>query len=488
MLTGIATHERVLCEAGFVWLSRTGFTVVVLLCAMTAGAGASEVHVVSDCGQSCSYDTRFMADDGELNRVTVSRSSTAILITDPGSIIRPGLRCTALSEHEVSCDGLDNVSVVTGDESDTVVVEAPAGAAVSLGSGNDRVDGAYRAFGDDGADVLTGTDNGDTLSGGAGADTLLGRPGDDTLIASDTAQDGDQLPTSDTVDGGGGRDTVSYAGYSLPVHVDLATGQHEGASGDDDQLIGMSSILGGDGNDVLTGDTGDNLIYGGAGQDILDGAAGRDFLMGGAGFDRLVGGPGDDVLDSRRVLPGDAPRDPGLWPRQYAYGLAIPLDIELEDLECGAGNDYVYQDGDVLGAGCEAQPQGQFPIVYPKLGGRHFRFRLPCDKFLRQRRHQRAGSFGGHCHVVVRIESINYFDHQTYERKFLLPRQGGVVSLPELSGVRAARDGDFYIRVTISYRTPVRTFSSSLTPYVTRYVLRLGPSCKALPACTAPAR
>ena len=58
----------------------------------------------------------------------------------------------------------------------------------------------------------------------------------------------------------------------------------------------IENVIGGSGNDELTGDDRANQLTGGFGNDILDGGAGNDTLNGGAGNDTLDGGAGDDVL------------------------------------------------------------------------------------------------------------------------------------------------------------------------------------------------
>ena len=54
------------------------------------------------------------------------------------------------------------------------------------------------------------------------------------------------------------------------------------------------SILGTDGDDVLTGSPFDDVLCGLGGNDRLDGAGGNDVLLGGEGDDFLSGGDGDD--------------------------------------------------------------------------------------------------------------------------------------------------------------------------------------------------
>ena len=55
-------------------------------------------------------------------------------------------------------------------------------------------------------------------------------------------------------------------------------------------------MLGGAGNDNLTGGLGNNLLVAGSGNDILTGGAGNNVLMAGAGTDSLYGGQGNATL------------------------------------------------------------------------------------------------------------------------------------------------------------------------------------------------
>ena len=58
----------------------------------------------------------------------------------------------------------------------------------------------------------------------------------------------------------------------------------------------LTNLVGGDGNDTLTGDREANRLDGGRGNDIINGGNGNDVIIGGAGDDTLTGGDGDDVF------------------------------------------------------------------------------------------------------------------------------------------------------------------------------------------------
>ncbi len=166
------------------------------------------------------------------------------------------------------------------------------------GDGDDTIDGGDGddlIFGEDGNDVLLGSNGDDTLDGGAGDDDISGGEGDDRLDGGfgDDVLDGgagndvvdggagnDILVLStgtDTLDGGLGNDTLTvdptFAGEG--VIINLATGQATlNATGDTSTVISIENVVGGDGDDVITGNAYNNILTGGAGDDIINGGRG----------------------------------------------------------------------------------------------------------------------------------------------------------------------------------------------------------------------
>ena len=72
----------------------------------------------------------------------------------------------------------------------------------------------------------------------------------------------------------------------------------------------IENVIGGTGNDTLTGNSlantltgnsGDDIIVGSSGNDTLSGGNGRDILIGGLGVDTLLGGNDDDILIAGRT-------------------------------------------------------------------------------------------------------------------------------------------------------------------------------------------
>ncbi|MBX7457183.1 hypothetical protein K3152_02890 [Qipengyuania sp. 1NDH17] len=213
-------------------------------------------------------------------------------------------------------------------------------------TGGAERDGIYGLGGND---ALAGAEGDDSLYGGAGWDTLEGGEGNDYL------------------DGGNGRDTASYATALEGVIVDLASSEVQDTVGagldmlvDMENLIGstfddtlggsevVNSIVGGLGNDVITGLGGSDALFGESGDDTLTGGNGWDQLNGGDGDDIMYGGNGGDGFqggNGRDFIFGEAGTDRA-WlgsGNDVAYGGADDdmLNGQAEDdtLHGGGGND-----------------------------------------------------------------------------------------------------------------------------------------------------
>jgi Ca2+-binding RTX toxin-like protein len=157
--------------------------------------------------------------------------------------------------------------------------------------------------------VVVGSTAGQTFNGTVGNTIMLGLGGNDTLNWS---------TGTDILDGGSGTDTASFATTTQGVTVNLAAaatvpglnpaqvaGTATGSELDGlgvavaftDYLISIENVIGGSGNDVLTGDGTVNVLTGGGGNDTLDGGLGADTLVGGAGDDTYVLNDADTVTE-----------------------------------------------------------------------------------------------------------------------------------------------------------------------------------------------
>jgi Ca2+-binding RTX toxin-like protein len=188
-----------------------------------------------------------------------------------------------------------------------------------------------------GSDTLTGSPLADTLSGGAGADTLHGEGGADTLNGDDGDDTLEGGAAGDVQNGGAGFDTADYSARTVAVTVTLDGSANDGETAEADNVKpDIEGLLGGAGDDTLTGNNGINVLSGGDGNDTLD--PGR-----GAGDD-LVGGPGSDTVTyAARTLPVVADLD-GVA-NDGEGGENDRIDVSVENLIGGSGNDHLTGDG-----------------------------------------------------------------------------------------------------------------------------------------------
>ena len=149
--------------------------------------------------------------------------------------------------------------------------------------------GSNTLFGLDGADTLNGLGGDDFLTAGNGNDVVNGGAGNDTIFA--TIGDG-----NDSYRGGAGLDTYDLSQTSADAIVNLSTSSATSAQTGRDVVVQIENVVGGSGNDIITGTAAANSLVGGAGNDTILGGGGADRLEGGAGDDFLDGGTGSDTF------------------------------------------------------------------------------------------------------------------------------------------------------------------------------------------------
>ncbi|HUR86648.1 MAG TPA: MopE-related protein [Solirubrobacteraceae bacterium] len=221
---------------------------------------------------------------------------------------RGALETVFVSLDNVADDGRPLPLPAEGDDVRTSIDNVIGGAGPDTISGSATVN---RLGGAGGADIIFGgADAADTLVGGPDRDVLTyadvpagtnvtinvsgsGTPPAGTDDASEfevlIGGDGNDTITGNTLanalSGGPGADTVTYLDrISQPVAVSLDGIDNDGAAGETDNVVSMENVIGGGGGDTLRGNQGDNT---------LTGRGGDDLLVGGRGNDGLDGGPGD---------------------------------------------------------------------------------------------------------------------------------------------------------------------------------------------------
>ncbi len=309
-----------------------------LLVIMAVGPVSARASQVQDIAGVLMY----VGLPGEPNDATVSVSGGNYVIEDTGVGVAPIADATSTGGCDVSHPSGNIVScplaTYTGgifvfalDQNDAVSLAGLDGsvpsAIVNGGADSDTLTGGP------GNDTLNGEGGGDTIDGGAGDDAINGGTGDDVSLnggagndtlnggfGNDTLEGGDDQdilvggPGADTLGGGDGTDTADYSarGVGEPVVVTIGDGANDGnstldensaspAGAEDDVQATVEKVVGGQGNDTLTGDDGDNILVGGRGADALDGGDGTDTA------DYSARGPSQPVT----VTIGDSPPNDG---------------------------------------------------------------------------------------------------------------------------------------------------------------------------------
>jgi serralysin len=99
-----------------------------------------------------------------------------------------------------------------------------------------------------------------------------------------------------SVDGGTGRDTVSFHAAKSGVGLDLGKGAGTSGAASGFTFKSIEKVTGSNFADTITGDSAKNTLSGGGGNDKVSGGAGNDRLSGGLGNDKLTGGLGSDTF------------------------------------------------------------------------------------------------------------------------------------------------------------------------------------------------
>jgi Ca2+-binding RTX toxin-like protein len=232
---------------------------------------------------------------------------------------------------------ITGIMVSGGNGDDKITIDQTNGgiaipATLIGGNGQDSLTGAAGndvLQGGNGKDVLSGGDGDDNLSGGNGKDSLDGGLGTNVLVEgkgktpkTPKVKHGKGAGHSDgsadtgrasvvagvlAVVGTKADDTISVGlnatdNTKLDVNINGTVSSFALLNADSTPAITGIAVLGGGGNDKITidqtngGITLPATLVGGGGNDSLTGAAGNDLLVGGGGDDVLVGGDGDDKL------------------------------------------------------------------------------------------------------------------------------------------------------------------------------------------------
>lgn len=205
-------------------------------------------------------------------------------------------------ETPVACDGAttlntDTITVNGAAGSVEHLVVDQSGGALAPGAGSEGTGIAEIEvrlnLGDAGDEiVLHGTPGNDSLAMGTKGLSFTGDTDVDVTFGT--------VPNAIEIVGGEGDDVLTGRGGfgSGQVYAGRVVLRGDGGA---DTLTGgnlADLLVGGDGNDTITGYGGDDEIFGEGGADSMSGNGGNDLLVGGAGADSFVGGTGNDTFEA----------------------------------------------------------------------------------------------------------------------------------------------------------------------------------------------
>ena len=151
----------------------------------------------------------YQSGAGTIDNVTVAPSFGGVTISEPtspeGSPVGAG--CSVFSATSAYCFAT-SVSIQTLDLDDTIVNFAWLPATLDAGAGADTITGGAAA------ETIRGGDGNDTIKAGTGVDRVESGEGDDKVDVQDGA--------IDTVDCGGGSDTIVADANDVLVNCDVA--------------------------------------------------------------------------------------------------------------------------------------------------------------------------------------------------------------------------------------------------------------------------
>lgn len=225
-------------------------------------------------------DTVVGGDEDDVIRLSVFSGANTVEVIDGGTGTNTILTTSSHNTLDFSATNLINIAGIDGGLGNDTIYGSDATDTIIGNVGSDLL---YGNAGDDTFVLTTGDTGFDRYIGGEGVDTILGS-GDDNEIRLSVFSG---VNTVEVIDGGAGTNTI------------LAGSSHSTLDFTSTQLINITSIDGGAGNDTLRGSEANDTIIGNIGSDLLYGNGGDDIFpltSGDTGFDRYIGGDGIDQI------------------------------------------------------------------------------------------------------------------------------------------------------------------------------------------------
>lgn len=171
--------------------------------------------------------------------------------------------------------GGDGDDIIYGQDGDDILYGDAGADRIEGGAGRDMI------WGGEGDDIVLAGPGDDFVDGGAGADRISGESGNDTILDGQGADNidagqGDDIvlladdTDIDTVTGGLGHDTLSFAQNSSGIQIDIAAGTATNKAGTIDLFTQFEAFVGGGGDDHFKAGSQNAELTGGAGRDVFE--------------------------------------------------------------------------------------------------------------------------------------------------------------------------------------------------------------------------
>jgi hypothetical protein len=282
-----------------------------------AADGAGDIYSTGDYGYTDGTTSALAADFDagpatyDLTSQDTAGSAYVSEVTQPGAVTFTGLTGVTSANYRLTLKGGDIqlVDTVSGQVllskvlADTTSITITAASGVNTTLAIDFSGGAYNVpvtfKGGTGDNTLLGPNVNSTwtITGtDAGAVGNVTFSGVGNLVGGTAMDVFTMMPKGReaSINGGDGGDWLSYSAYTTGVSVDLATGKATGISG---LVSNIENVMGGTGNDQLTGTSQGNILDGNGGNDVLIAGSGASVLIGGgAGSVTFNGGAGQDIM------------------------------------------------------------------------------------------------------------------------------------------------------------------------------------------------
>jgi Ca2+-binding RTX toxin-like protein len=199
------------------------------------------------------------------------------------------LGSTAFTLGGGSIANFERLTRLRGSEANDVITVSGLSTSLTVegGGGDDQLIATTSAV------TFNGGEGNDRYTAGLASDVFNGGNGDDWYVGANTVE-------TDRFVGGAGNDTADYSAFTTAITINLGAVAGSGFVGGPagDLLSSVENLVGGSGNDTLTGSAVANVLNGGAGVSTLNGGAGDDRLILGTGAagSSIDGGADTDTL------------------------------------------------------------------------------------------------------------------------------------------------------------------------------------------------